>query len=316
MTQPPQNVMRFYGNVQYALECIALKQITFLHVDKINDPFDPNMLFETNFNADYQALINHVQQHHPKDILEFKKRLPKQRWNGFIEEMENLSNNLRNSLFIFSTSKVSANHESKNNMYMWSHYGNGHRGVAIEFDTALLAKAVLKQSQKSGGETAEINEIWTEIKYQDELLKITCEHIFNFVINDTPIINEQAWLKAELANVIRERASLKSLGWNIEEEWRLMWKNDETKLKFYRVDLLDDTINAIYLSFRYPLIDDHINDDLIFEMRRNFPNVGIFKATKGKGKSALDFKRIAVPANTKLTENRKQKTENRHVKNP
>lgn len=39
MTQPPQHVIRFYGNIQYALECIGFKQITFLHIDKLNDPF-------------------------------------------------------------------------------------------------------------------------------------------------------------------------------------------------------------------------------------------------------------------------------------
>jgi DUF2971 family protein len=306
MTQPPEHVMRFYGNVQYALECLALKQITFLHIDKLNDPFDPNMLFETDFDADYPALTNYVREHHPNDLEQFKNRLPEENWNGFIEQMENLSNNHRNSLFIFSASKVSEDHYPKDNMYMWSHYGNGHRGVAIEFDTDLLAKAVLKQSQKLGGETAAINDIWTEIKYQDELLEITCEHIFDFIINDTPVPNEEAWINTELADIIKKRASVKNLGWNIEQEWRLMWQNDETKLKFFRIDLLDDTITALYFGFRYPLVDDHMRDDLIFEIKRNFPKAKIFKAMKGKGKSVLDFKQIACSDNANLSKNGKR----------
>jgi len=41
MNELPQHVIRFYGNTDYAIECIALKQITFVHIEKLNDPFDP-----------------------------------------------------------------------------------------------------------------------------------------------------------------------------------------------------------------------------------------------------------------------------------
>ena len=73
-----------------------------------------------------------------------------------------------------------------------------------------------------------------------------------------------------------------------------MWHNDETRLKILRLDLLDDTITAVYLGLRYPL-NDHMNDDLIYETKRNFPKAEIFQVKRGKGKSALDFERIAGP---------------------
>jgi hypothetical protein len=286
--------MRFYGNLEYALECVALKQVTFLHIDKLNDPFDPNMFFETDFNADYQTILNHVQQHHPRDISQFKNKLPQDKWEGLIEDMAKRSNYFRNTLFIFSTTKVSQDNHPKDNLYMWSHYANGHKGVAIEFDTALLGKGVLIKHESFNQEVVELNDVWTEIKYQDDLMKLTCEHIFNFVINDTPIENEQAWMRTELANILRERGSLKLTGWNIEEEWRLMWQDEETRMKIYRLNLLDDSIKAVYLGFRYPLIDDYMNDDLIFETKRNFPNAEIYKALKGKGKHLLDFEQIVT----------------------
>ena len=56
MNEIPEHVIRFYGNTDYALECIALKQITFLHVDKLNDPFDPVLDYITDFNNNYSAL--------------------------------------------------------------------------------------------------------------------------------------------------------------------------------------------------------------------------------------------------------------------
>ena len=75
---PPQHVIRFYGNPQYALESIGFKEITFLHSDKLNDPLDPPFYFMTDFNKDYQVLINYIQQQHSRDLQRFNYRLPKE----------------------------------------------------------------------------------------------------------------------------------------------------------------------------------------------------------------------------------------------
>lgn len=162
MTGPPQRVMRFYGNLQYALESIVFQQIAFLHIDKLNDPFDIYYHFETDFNEDYQALVNHIQQHHAKNLEEFKQRLPKQNWESAVRQMKDHLNNSRNSMFVFSTSGISEDKHPKDNLHIWSHYGNGHRGVAIEFDTTLLANAVLKQQERLCG--AKLDP-WSGINY-------------------------------------------------------------------------------------------------------------------------------------------------------
>jgi hypothetical protein len=298
MTRPPQHVLRFYGNIQYALECVGCKQITLLHIDKLNDPFDSHLSFETDFNDDYQALIDYVQKHRTKDIQKFKELLPKENWERYIEGIENCSQKNRNSMFIFSTSEISEDSHPKDNLYLWSHYGNGHRGVAIEFDVNLLANAVLEQQRMLGGVDIDLNEILFEIKYPNEIPLIKCEHIVNFVLDDIRL-GEKDWMKKELGNILRERSCSKSIGWKIEKEWRLWRYNDETRLKVQRLDLIDDTITAVYFGFRYPLIDDHKNDDLIFETKRHFPKAKIFKAKQRKGKSALDFEQIVVATNKK-----------------
>lgn len=40
-TETPQQVVRFYGNVDYAMDVIKNRQIAFVHVSTLNDPFDP-----------------------------------------------------------------------------------------------------------------------------------------------------------------------------------------------------------------------------------------------------------------------------------
>lgn len=207
MEQQSNHVMRFYGNIQFALETIALKQITFLHMDKLNDPFDLNIFFETDFCDDYQTLINYVQKYHQNNFNEFKRRSTKNAWEKFIKDMEINSNKFRESTFIFSTSEISKKSHPKDSVYMWSHYGNGHRGIAIEFDTSLLTEAVLAEHKKLSGSEIDIDNPWVKIDYVDEFRKVNCEDIFKFVIRDIPIIRqlgEKAWLKTELAEIIRE----------------------------------------------------------------------------------------------------------------
>jgi len=74
---PPKRVVRFYGNLEYAMQCIGFKEVTFLHPDKLNDPFDPYFFYATDFGDNYPALLNHVQQYYSKDLQKFKELLPK-----------------------------------------------------------------------------------------------------------------------------------------------------------------------------------------------------------------------------------------------
>jgi len=53
----PQQVTRFYGTVDYAMDVVANRQIAFVHVSMLNDPFDPYCFFETDFGESYPNLI-------------------------------------------------------------------------------------------------------------------------------------------------------------------------------------------------------------------------------------------------------------------
>ena len=229
MAVPPQHVVRFYGNTDYAIQSIGFREITFLHRDKLNDPFDPHFFFTTDFSDSYTALIDRVEQYHRKDLQNFKDRLPQENWKQFVDGIEGYFNSLRNNTFLFSTSAINKDRHPKDNLYMWSHYGNGHRGLAIEFDTALLARGVLAGSKRLAGEETYLNEVWSEINYTATLPKITCESIFQFVINDSEKPDEVAREETDLAKLIQLMLRSKSIEWKTEDEWRLMWLNKMMK---------------------------------------------------------------------------------------
>lgn len=150
MHKMPQHVLRFYGNTDYALECIALKQITFLHIEKLNDPFDPVLDYITDFDDSYSALLSHVQKHHSSQFEAFKERLPEQKWKKTIKDWSSLASAIRAKMFIFSTCAVREESHPRANLYMWGHYGNGHRGAAIEFNTNVLSESVMKKDDPNG----------------------------------------------------------------------------------------------------------------------------------------------------------------------
>jgi hypothetical protein len=79
-TETPQQVMRFYGNVDYAMDVIKNRQIAFVHVSMLNDPFDPYYFFETDFGESHQNLIAHVSRNHPSDRPWFRARVTAQSW--------------------------------------------------------------------------------------------------------------------------------------------------------------------------------------------------------------------------------------------
>lgn len=283
---PPQHVMRFY-RANRALETIESKQITFIHADKLNDPFDPNFDFQTNFNDDYRILSNYVKINHKSQYDKFKARMPEPNWIALLDDIRNRLNTIRNSTFIFSTIEVDINNHPKNSLYMWSHYADGHRGAAIEFDSNLLQKSVVAKSKLVKGE--ELDEPWNKVIYLKELPIITSELVFKFIIDDTPIPNEDTWLKTKLATTLKLAFVSKHTIWKPEREWRLMWENSDTTTKSEPCNVLDQSITAIYFGIN---TDENARNDMISKAKNSFPNAKMFKSMKKKGKFALEFQRI------------------------
>jgi Protein of unknown function (DUF2971) len=89
-----------------------------------------------------------VRQHHPKDMPRFRAEVTAQNWGKTVREIEEYLAKLGKHTFMLSTSAPIAGFHPRDNLYMWGHYGNGHRGIAIEFDTEKVAAEVLKYHEE------------------------------------------------------------------------------------------------------------------------------------------------------------------------
>lgn len=285
MTVPPR-VVRFYGNTDYAMQAIGFREIAFVHADKLNDPFDPYFCFETDFGNSYAKLIDYVRQNHKEDIQKFSSRLSQESWDWLFNTITEDLTSMRNSTFILSTCAVRELIEHphpKDNLYMWSHYADGHRGVAIEFDTALLTKAVSMKNKELIGKESRADDVWDEIHYTKTLPKITCELIYEEVMAHDEVAQRRTKFHEIMKLILRS----KSIVWNKEDEWRLTKNNDETDLKIDRLPLLDDeTITALYLGCR---VSDPLKQSFKSQVKRSFPKAIVYRSKKVNGEFALKF---------------------------
>lgn len=289
-TTPPERVTRFYGNIDYALQTIGYKEITFVHVSTLNDPFDPYFFLEIEFGNSYKNLRDYIKQNHPAKLGWFRNHVTPVSWSQTLKELDEKMHSLREGTFVFSTSGPQDGVHPKDNLYMWGHYGNGHRGVAIEFNSDQLKKAALDQTVKDP--SLNYDEVWVKMKYGESFSPITYEHFIEF------FEQEKDWLygrirarkKTKLEEYYDAMSTIKSDVWSRENEWRLMWRNEETRMKIHRCPISAEAITGIFVGLS---VSEKVTADVIFEGRQKTPSAQIFRARKPVGEFALDFEQVA-----------------------
>lgn len=287
----PQQVTRFYGNMDFAFDVVENRQIAFIHTSLLNDPFDLDCLFDTAFGDNYAGLIRHVKERHPADVRWFSAHLKPRSWIATVKKLKAHLETVKRTTFVLSTSAASPYLHPKDNLYMWGHYGNGHRGVAIEFNAGALENAALAQHTAVNGKQFEEGGVWTQVEYVRSFSPISVEDIYDFMKQEKGVmegrISERALTR--LHRYYNRMSKVKSDVWQSEDEWRLMWQSDETTDPIHKCPIPQDCIAAIYLGLSLP---QEFQDRIVSAARSKFPAAKIMKASKRFGDLALDFREI------------------------
>lgn len=287
----PQYVTRFYGVADYAMDVIKNKQIAFVHVATLNDPFDPYCFFETDFGDSYENLTAFVEKHHPGDLSWFKVRVTPASWAQTVSDLEEFMQKVRQTTFVLSTSAVHSGLHPRDNLYMWGHYANGHRGLAFEFDTQALARAVLKHHEDKNGKPLLESDVWSAIEYTKTFSPITAECVYEFMKQENELLEGRVAVRSptQLDKYYGRMPKIKSDVWQSENEWRLMWHNDKTDEKVYKCPIDEDTITSIFLGLNFAV---ESGDEIVSAARHNFPAASIFRARKRLGDLAPEFREV------------------------
>lgn len=166
-----------------------------------------------------------------------------------------------NNIGIFSLS------EMKDNLLMWSHYANSHRGVCIGYNANLLKNHVIKT-----------------ISPTDKIIRI-----FKCKYNS---IHPEKKASTEIGNPIDyfNRLEIKYIGWEYEQEWRLTVNQNEP-FNQRTIYLPIDVIKEIYLGLR---ISKANTSNILFELKKQNYNGKIFKAEQDEYEFKLNFTELTI----------------------
>lgn len=271
----PKSVVRFYGNIEYALDALVSRQVAFVRSSSLNDPFDP--YFGVDFDVGYFDLLEYVRANHTaSDFGWFLQKYGSPvLWEEGVARVKSYMDDTKRSTFVFSTCGILAEPHPKENLYMWGHYANGHRGIAIEFNTEALTRKNPISPKLSTGKIWENDDIWIRVEYANEIPRLGLDRAFDFFRDvyyedfETPIV------KSVFNNIGR----LKSRNWEAEQEWRLLWHNDETEASIWKVGIDIDAVTAVYMGI---LVSDDIVERVQGELKANWPDAKLFRAKRGR----------------------------------
>lgn len=264
-----------------------------------NDPFDHQVTYRFSFNGEeaarklYEAQAKFIFgddepviiQQKPLGLLSLLLR--KQQLKGAAKEdalrslrsganetagrLEKYQIDLNNTLIdLLSHSRVLCVSETNENVVMWSHYGEEHRGAVIKLhcidavdDNLLIARPV------------------------------TYTETFPDFLSVDDWVAEHLGLKAnDYQSLAFNLAYIKHKDWGYEREWRIHIPllprepvGDGTSLY-----VKDPTVfGALYLGCRMPMATQQ---RLIEVARRRYPHMEIFRASQSKSSFTLEFERI------------------------
>jgi len=283
---------RFYGNLKFASDVLENKRVTFIHVSLLNDPFDPYCFFETDFGDSYLNFLKYMKSHHSRELPLFRGHVTPQSWNRTTRDLTNALRRIREIAFVLSMTRERGGRHPKDNLYMWGHYANGHRGVAIEFDMDALRRSVFAQHAAVNQAPSSETEVWAEMHYRSKFSPLSAEQIYQFLKQEIDAERGRIAVKVttDLERHYSHVTTMKSDVWQNENEWRLMWRNDETDEKIYQCPISGDSIVNIFFGM---CIQPDERQQFVHSAKASFPKASLYAAKKRYGDLALDFAPIS-----------------------
>lgn len=163
----PREIYKYRPIDEWTERLVARRELYFSPPSKFNDPFDCRVKVSSDGLGFHQDAIK--------------------RFYEFVQQTG-----------VFCLSNL-----SPENVLMWSHYAEQHKGVCLKFDTTV------------GGEESIFNQKYlTPVEYSEE----------------TPVFAPGC---DDLSGLARKSIFRKSLAWEYEEEWRLILANGATKTRTY-----------------------------------------------------------------------------------
>lgn len=249
-------------NWNYTLEIILKNSVYFSAPKDFNDPYETQFRVElidkNNINNFKKVVKKMVPKYHNMTNNEAEKdiqdtinkvglfRIQEVWWELALKSHQFFSNKI--GIYCLSA--------SPDNMLMWGHYSDGHRGVCIEFDDSTENKIFSKSLVK--------------VNYKDTLPLISLKDLLYF---DYSISKSIAMLKV---------FSTKPKEWKYEKEWRLLDVIRGSGVHKVGNNIISRVILGSSIDFKK-------KNKLIQIIKTKTPHIKIIQAMKDPDKFGLRF---------------------------
>ena len=260
---------------KYHKKIILDNEIYFASAMLFNDPFDSDVPFRYDLRSDednFKIIKQLVRKNSPEldesqiDI-ESNNILKQRNWER--EENKNNAELLR-VRFMFHQKRILSLSSIKENILMWSHYANSHRGFCVGIDV----KRIEEYFEKYNDDT----------KCPITLHKVKYERLFPILIlgpdfNDPRIVIDALTTKAE--------------DWKYEREWRYVLTLTEELIsqKDFALRLPSGIISEIILGCR--IAEEH-KSEIIRILKRKSVKPKLFKAERSKDSFSLQIEELPL----------------------
>jgi hypothetical protein len=239
----------------------------------LNDPFDSNIKIR------FKSIPPPIEKLYKELEKAYKKKnfyLPKPKLleiskaffpDGIIENFKNFYEKKRENEILENNNKnvgIVSLSAQRENILMWSHYSNGHRGFAVGFNTTKLANSIGNLLIQTFLTSVIYTDDYPEIEYfQDYMEK--CDDLNLFKCAVTAMATKSIW-------------------WAYEEEYRLLiFKKVNTSINFPA-----DSVKEVLLGFQ---IDEISKKEIINICKTNFPLAEIYVGQRHKSKFEIYFEK-------------------------
>jgi hypothetical protein len=232
------SLFKFRSFNKASMELFVNRELWFARPDSLNDPFECQFDFESWF--DELGLFPYISK---SEIIKIKKG----------------ASDTFNSLGVCSFSKT------RENLLMWSHYADEHKGFCIGFNETILSKSdtVIKA---------------VDVKYQDETPQKSV--IRNFKVDgDKPVLSLDS-------DAMHSIVGIKYTHWKYERERRLIVARSNA------YSFKPEGVVSITLGLRMPKRDKDTLKQLLSSPQ--WSHLKWYDTEKVKGRFALDFVRVKI----------------------
>ncbi len=210
--ESPMHFYKYKGvsNLDYSCRIFTDNELYFSKIDDFNDPFDCRYRYELDGSeADLIEYHDKIQREHHPSRNEQERRLETDQWlediktPGYKEEIQQDLIEKTRKWGIYCLSAV------RDDILMWAHYANGHRGFCLEFLNEPSDQFYAKRKPNDPDFLSHPCLLPIEVKYSDEY----------------PVIDPLSEDYTDDWTMVTKGFRTKATQWQYEKEWRLLDDN-------------------------------------------------------------------------------------------